>query len=94
MPFRLAMEGLSVGTHTIHINYDVTAGGHKAYDFLATWNVTNAEGKICAPSGGGDLVDVPDAAGIVVVRLPDRLRSSWTACRSRAPRPTRPHRGG
>jgi hypothetical protein len=53
VPFRLAMEGMTVGTHTIHINYDVTAGGHKAYDFLATWNVTNAAGKACATSGGG-----------------------------------------
>ena len=53
VPFRMAMEGLSIGLHTIHINYDVTAGGHKAYDFLATWNVTNATGKACATSGGG-----------------------------------------
>jgi hypothetical protein len=53
VPFRLAIEGLSAGSHQIHINYDFTAGGHKAYDFLATWNLTNASGKICAPSGGG-----------------------------------------
>ena len=53
VPFRLALEGMSVGEHTIHINYDVTAGGHKAYDFLATWDVTNAAGRICATSGGG-----------------------------------------
>ena len=52
VPFRLAMEGLKPGVHTIHIDYDFTAGGHKAYDFLATWNVTNAKGKICAASGG------------------------------------------
>jgi len=52
VPFRLAIEGLPVGTHTIHINYDFTAGGHKAYDFLATWDVTNAAGKICTPTGG------------------------------------------
>jgi len=52
VPFRLAMEGMSVGNHVIHINYDFTAGGHKAYDFLATWDVTNAAGKICIPSGG------------------------------------------
>ena len=52
VPFRLAVEGLKAGNHTIHINYDFTAGGHKAYDFLATWNVTNAAGKICAGSGG------------------------------------------
>ena len=52
VPFRLAMEGLKTGAHSIHINYDFTAGGHKAYDFLATWNVTNAAGKACTPSGG------------------------------------------
>ena len=52
VPFRLAMEGLKLGTHTIHINYDFTAGGHKAYDFLATWDITNAKGKVCIPSGG------------------------------------------
>jgi hypothetical protein len=53
VPFRLAIEGLKPGAHQIHINYDFTAGGHKAYDFLATWNVTNAKGKACSPSGGG-----------------------------------------
>ena len=53
VPFRLAIEGLTPGNHSLHINYDVTAGGHKAYDFLATWNVTNAAGRICASSGGG-----------------------------------------
>lgn len=52
VPFRVAMEGLKAGNHSIHINYDFTAGGHKAYDFLATWNVTNAAGKPCTPSGG------------------------------------------
>ena len=52
VPFRLAMEGLKAGSHSIHIDYDFTAGGHKAYDFLATWNVTNASGKACTPSGG------------------------------------------
>lgn len=53
VPFRLAIEGLSPGDHAIHINYDFTAGGHKAYDFLATWNITNAAGAICNSSGGG-----------------------------------------
>ena len=53
VPFRLALEGLSSGTHSIHLNYDFTAGGHKAYDFLATWDVTHAKGKACAKSGGG-----------------------------------------
>ena len=63
VPFRLAIEGLSVGSHSIHINYDFTASGHKAYDFLATWDVTNAKGKICARAGGGDLVQVPARSG-------------------------------
>jgi hypothetical protein len=53
VPFRVAFEGLAPGNHVIHINYDFTAGGHKAYDFLATWNVTNANGEICSASGGG-----------------------------------------
>jgi hypothetical protein len=52
VPFRLAMEGMSIGSHSIHINYDFTASGHKAYDFLATWNVTNAKGKQCIGAGG------------------------------------------
>jgi hypothetical protein len=52
VPFRLAIEGLQRGEHSIHINYDFTAGGHKAYDFLATWDVTNAKGRICGSGGG------------------------------------------
>ena len=52
VPFRLAIEGLAPGAHTILLDYDFTAGGHKAYDFLSTWNVTNAGGAICLPSGG------------------------------------------
>jgi hypothetical protein len=51
IPFRLAIEGLSRGTHTITISYDFTASGHKAYDFLATWDATNRPG-LCLPSGG------------------------------------------
>jgi hypothetical protein len=52
VPFRLAVEGLKPGRHSIHINYDFTAGGHKAYDFLATWNAWTRP-NICAPGGGG-----------------------------------------
>jgi len=52
VPFRLAVEGLKAGSHTIHINYDFTAGGHKAYDYLATWNATLSP-KLCDPKGGG-----------------------------------------
>lgn len=52
VPFRLAIEGLKAGHHTIRIQYDFTAGGHKAYDFLTTWSGWVAPG-ICAVSGGG-----------------------------------------
>jgi uncharacterized repeat protein (TIGR01451 family) len=51
VPFRLAIEGLSAGTHTIHLNYDFTAGGHEAYDFLASYNVTENP-SLCANGGG------------------------------------------
>src|SRR5262245_30410649 len=51
VPFRLAIEGLSAGSHTIHINYDFTAGGHEAYDFLATYNATETVNP-CAAGGG------------------------------------------
>lgn len=52
VPFRIAVEGLSAGAHTIRIQYDFTAGGHKAYDFLATYNGWVSP-PICDPSGGG-----------------------------------------
>jgi hypothetical protein len=51
VPFRLAIEGLAPGAHEITIQYDVTAGGHKAYDFLTTWSAW-AGPSLCAPSGG------------------------------------------
>jgi hypothetical protein len=52
VPFRFAIEGLSNGSHTIHLNYDFTAGGHKAYDFLATWNAWRSP-NLCGVGGGG-----------------------------------------
>lgn len=51
VPFRLAIEGLQAGTHDIHLDYDFTAGGHKAYDFLTSWNAWRAP-DLCALSGG------------------------------------------
>src|SRR5512133_2056366 len=51
VPFRLAIEGLAAGPHTIHLNYDFTAGGHLAYDFLATWNDTESP-NLCGSGGG------------------------------------------
>ncbi len=47
VPFRLAIDGLAGGSHTIHINYDFTAGGHEAYDFLATYNATESA-NVCS----------------------------------------------
>lgn len=52
VPFRLAVEDLTAGEHTIHLNYDFTSGGHKAYDFLATYDATEAV-DVCSPGGGG-----------------------------------------
>jgi hypothetical protein len=53
VPFRFAIEGLSgAGTHSIHINYDFTAGGNKAYDFLASVDNTETV-ALCAAGGGG-----------------------------------------
>ena len=53
VPFRLAIEGLKAGAHTITIQYDFTAGGHKAYDFLATytgWVSPSICGRVAAAS--------------------------------------------
>jgi hypothetical protein len=47
VPFRLAIDGLTSGSHTIHLNYDFTAGGHEAYDFLATYNATE-NANVCS----------------------------------------------
>jgi hypothetical protein len=52
VPFRIAIEGLKAGAHSIRIQYDFTAGGHKAYDFLPTYNGW-AKPPICGASGGG-----------------------------------------
>ena len=70
VPFRVAFEGLKAGNHAIHINYDFTAGGHKAYDFLATWNVTNASGKSCSKSGGAISSMCPTLPGSSSVAFP------------------------
>ena len=53
VPFRLTIDGLTPGTqYQIHLNYDWTAGGHKAYDFLASDNATE-QVNVCAAGGGG-----------------------------------------
>jgi hypothetical protein len=70
VPFRLALEGLSAGNHEIKISYDFTAGGHKAYDFLATWNATNAGGAICLPSGGAISSMCPSLPSVSTYPLP------------------------
>jgi hypothetical protein len=52
VPFRIGIEGLKAGAHSIRIQYDFTAGGHKAYDFLATYNGW-VKPPMCSGSGGG-----------------------------------------
>ena len=70
VPFRIALEGLKPGNHSIHIDYDFTAGGHKAYDFLATWDVTNAKGKRCSGSGGAISSMCPNLPGANTFAFP------------------------
>ena len=41
VPFRYLITGISAGQHQVDIQYDFTAGGHEAYDFLATYNATD-----------------------------------------------------
>jgi hypothetical protein len=53
VPFRLSLEGPTPNTqHPVHINYDFTTGGRKAFDFLATVDATQTV-DVCAPGGGG-----------------------------------------
>jgi hypothetical protein len=88
----VAFEGLAAGDHVVHINYDFTAGGHKAYDFLATWNVTNAAGEICSPSGGGISSMCPSLGSASTLAFPadpyvaDRLSVTTAQVYSGAPR--------
>ena len=63
VPFRLAIEGLAAGQHTIHLNYDFLTGGSEAYDFLATWNVTENPNKCADPSSGGASSQCPNSLG-------------------------------
>src|SRR6476659_3660575 len=63
VPFRLAIEGLAAGQHTIHLNYDFLTGGSEAYDFLATWNVTENPNKCADPSAGGASSHCPNSLG-------------------------------
>ena len=94
VPFRVAFEGLKAGNHSIHINYDFTAGGHKAYDFLATWNVTNAAGKICAGAGGAISSMCPSMPGSSSFAFPSDGYQCQRADASVAPRRTQARRGG
>src|SRR5439155_18205574 len=63
VPFRLSVTGLSAGTHTIHINYDWTAGGNHAYDFLASVDAFITGVNVCAPNGGSGALPSPLCSG-------------------------------
>src|SRR5262245_59327317 len=52
VPFRYLITGLSGTQHTVDIQYDFTAGGHEAYDFLANYNATENV-NLCNVDGGG-----------------------------------------
>jgi hypothetical protein len=40
VPFRLVIDGLSIGTHTVTIAWDTTKGGKHAFDYLTSYNRT------------------------------------------------------
>jgi uncharacterized repeat protein (TIGR01451 family)/MYXO-CTERM domain-containing protein len=63
VPFRLAIEGVTAGQHTIHLNHDFLSGSSEAYDFLATWNVTENPDKCAQPNSGGASSHCPNALG-------------------------------
>jgi hypothetical protein len=63
IPFRLFVEKLDPSvSHTIHINYDFTKGGVKAYDFLTTWNNTQTGADPCSGMAGAPSPCPPGAA--------------------------------
>ncbi|TMK36025.1 MAG: DUF11 domain-containing protein [Actinobacteria bacterium] len=64
VPFRLALEGVAAGSHTIHLNYDFLTSGSEAYDFLATWNVTENPNKCADPNSGGASSHCPNNLGV------------------------------
>ncbi len=74
VPFRLAIEGLNAGAHTIRIQYDFTAGGHKAYDFLARYSGWVSPSHV-RRGWRRRVVDVPVAAG-EAARPPSRPTAS------------------
>src|SRR6476659_7261833 len=63
VPFRLAIEGLAAGQHTIHLNYDFLTGGSEAYVFLTTWTITENPNKCADPSAGGASSHCPNGLG-------------------------------
>ncbi len=69
VPFRLAIEGLKAGSHTIRIQYDFTAGGHKAYDFLALYSGWVSP-SMCGSGGGGVSSMCPSLPGSRATAFP------------------------
>ncbi len=84
VPFRLAIENLPAGSHTIHLNYELISGGHVAYDFLARYDTTETV-NICA-TGGGARSSLCDAAMPVAIPAA-RTRRATSAVISVVPRP-------
>ncbi|HZU80564.1 MAG TPA: hypothetical protein VE991_11660, partial [Acidimicrobiales bacterium] len=48
VPFRLQLGGLSLGSHTLVINWDSTRGGIHAYDYLTSYPRTVTGADPCA----------------------------------------------
>ena len=83
VPFRLAIEGLTTANnnnvHFITIQYDWTAGGHKAYDFLASIEATEpaALAAICGAGGGGVSSLCSNGAMTVLPKFRDFTADEW-----------------
>jgi uncharacterized repeat protein (TIGR01451 family) len=63
VPFRAVLTNLSLGSHTLVIEYDTLASGKHAYDYLTTYNRTVGSADPCA----GVATCVPGASGAIPV---------------------------
>jgi len=65
VPFRLIITGVPGGSHYIYINYDFTAGGIYAYDFLTRFDLSespniSADTSVSVPAGPINNYTIPN----------------------------------
>jgi uncharacterized repeat protein (TIGR01451 family) len=64
VPFRAVIAGIEAGVHTLDIGYDTTESGRHAYDYLTSFDRTEATADPCSGIAGCDLAAPSDTAGI------------------------------